>query len=72
MRRSCGGCQFFTKVISSKSWSSREGSESWGLCEKYDYRCASDTVCKGWKAISYNRIKQKNKDEKEMIHEIHI
>lgn len=51
----CGGCQYF------KKWKADKWGE--GICKKQDARTYTDygVNCPYWKAIPYNRIKEKKR-----------
>lgn len=50
MQKSCGGCKWWCK------WKlERRPHGSDGLCELHDCRAKSDSVCKDWKTIKFER-----------------
>lgn len=50
MQKSCGGCRNWVK------WKHFKGKlPSDGLCELHDCRAKSDSVCRDWKAIKFER-----------------
>lgn len=48
MIKSCGGCQHWQKTKYSKAGPV-------GMCQLHDASAKSDSVCKSWKAMPYNR-----------------
>jgi len=47
MIKSCGGCAYWMKRRSDKFGE--------GLCDRFDRRASSDSVCNDWCGIPYNR-----------------
>lgn len=56
MSKSCGSCQYYTKM------------KDFSLCEFFDCRTTPDYGhnCKDYKALRYDRVDQKRKNRKEM------
>ena len=55
MNKSCGGCKYFVKWVHDKIGGN-------GMCDLLDWRTKSDSICKQWKGIKYNRKSIKLED----------
>jgi hypothetical protein len=62
--KSCGGCKYFVKLVHMKN--------NGGLCEWFDSRTNADFghECSAFKALKYDRLKEKREAVKEVKEEI--